>query len=183
MKTEEAIVAILKNIGEDPTREGLLETPRRVAKAHKELFSGYQEDGKSLLKTFKNEGYDEMLLVKNIEYYSMCEHHMIPFFGNVHMAYIPNEKITGLSKIPRLVEVFAKRLQNQERLTVQIAETFFEALKPKGVAIQISGKHLCMCARGIKKNSTETITTAFYGDFKTDPALKDVFFNQIKISS
>jgi len=181
MKTEAAIVEILKNIGEDPSREGLLETPKRVAKAHIELFAGYNQNPQKVLKTFKNEGYNEMLLVRNIEYYSMCEHHMIPFFGNVHIAYIPDEKITGLSKIPRLVEIFAKRLQNQERLTVQIAETLFETLKPKGVAIQISGKHLCMCARGIKKNATDTITTAFYGDFKDNSDLKNVFFNQIKI--
>ena len=180
MKTEEAIRAILQNIGEDPDREGLLETPKRVAKAHKEFFSGYDIDPKTILKTFTNEGYDEMLLVKDIEYYSHCEHHMVPFFGTAHVAYIPDAKITGLSKIPRLVEVFAKRLQNQERLTVQVAKTLFEELSPKGVAVQISGKHLCMCARGVRKNSSETITTTFLGEFKKKSDLRSDFFNQLK---
>lgn len=180
MNTEDAIREILKNIGEDPSREGLLETPARVARAHKEFFAGYDQDPASVLKTFSNEGYDEMLLVKNIEYFSHCEHHMVPFFGHVHIAYIPDKNITGLSKLPRLVEVFARRLQNQERLTVQIAETLFKTLKPKGVAIQISGKHLCMCARGVKKIASETITTAFLGDFKTNGDLRNDFFNQIK---
>ncbi len=182
MNTEDAIRAILQNIGEDPDREGLIETPKRVAKAHKEFFAGYESDPKKLLKTFTNEGYDEMLLVKNIAYYSHCEHHMVPFFGRAHVAYIPDKRITGLSKLPRLVEVFARRLQNQERLTVQVAETLMEELKPLGVAVQISGKHLCMCGRGVNQPDSETITTTFLGEFKKDGALRSDFFNQLKTS-
>lgn len=179
MKTEEAVLEMLKNIGDDPQREGLIETPKRVAKAHKEFFSGYSQNPKEILKTFTNEGYDEMLVVKDIEYFSHCEHHIVPFFGMVHVAYIPDKKITGLSKIPRLVEVFARRLQNQERLTVQIGKTLFETLKPKGVAVFVSGKHLCMVARGIKKASSITTTTAFFGDFETNEALRNDFFHQV----
>lgn len=182
MITEEAIKQILKNIGEDPEREGLLETPKRVKEAYAEYFSGYQENPAKLIKTFTNEGYDEMLMVKNIEYFSHCEHHMAPFFGQAHIAYIPDKEITGLSKLPRLVEVFAKRLQNQERLTVQIADTLMESLSPIGVAVQISGVHLCMCSRGVKQTRSETITTSFRGQFNEDPSLKADFFNQIKTS-
>jgi GTP cyclohydrolase I len=182
MKTEEAIRAILKNIGEDPDREGLLETPKRVTKAYAEIFAGYNTDPNKLIKTFTNENYQEMLLVRDIEYFSTCEHHMIPFFGLAQVAYIPDKHITGLSKIPRLVEAFAHRLQNQERLTVQVAETLFKAIKPKGVAVQISGKHLCMCSRGVKKPKSETVTTAFLGDFKEKPDLRADFFHQLKTS-
>jgi GTP cyclohydrolase I len=180
MTTEEAIRAILKNIGEDPDREGLLETPKRVAKAHAELFSGYNVDPSTLLKTFTNEDYDEMIVVKDIEYYSNCEHHMLPFFGKAHVAYIPDKKITGLSKLPRLVEVFARRLQNQERLTVQVAQTLMDSLAPIGVAVQISGLHMCMCSRGAGQSKSETISTCFRGKFKDDPNLRSDFFNQIK---
>jgi len=180
MNTEDAIRAILQNIGEDPDREGLKETPKRVAKAHKELFSGYSVDPTSLLKTFTNEGYDEMLVVKDIEYYSNCEHHMLPFFGKAHIAYIPGKTITGLSKLPRLVEVFARRLQNQERLTVQVANTLVETLDPVGVAVQISGIHMCMCARGVGQSKSETISTSFMGKFKEDASLRADFFSQIK---
>ena len=181
MNTEDAIRAIIQNIGDNPTREDLIETPARVAKSHEELFSGYKIDPKKILKTFPNGKYNEMILVKNIEYFSTCEHHMLPFFGLAHVAYIPNKYITGLSKLPRLIDAFAYRLQNQERLTVQIANTIFEELKPKGVAIHISGKHLCMCGRGVKKGKAETVTTSFLGAFKTDPNLKSDFFNQLKI--
>ncbi len=179
MNTQDCIRQILINIGEDPDREGLVETPKRVAKAQKDFFSGYHTDPKSVLKTFSNEGYKEMLLVRNIDYFSHCEHHMVPFYGKVHLAYIPDKKITGLSKLPRLVEVFAKRLQNQERLTVQIAKTLYQQLKPKGVAIAMTGTHLCMCARGVKQINAETVTTAFYGDFETSDALRNDFFNQL----
>jgi len=180
MNTEEAIRAILKNIGEDPDREGLLETPARVAKAHKELFSGYNTDPKSLLKNFTNEGYNEMLVVKDIEYYSNCEHHMLPFFGKAHVSYIPGKTITGLSKLPRLVDVFARRLQNQERLTVQVAETLMESLSPLGVAVSVSGVHMCMCSRGVGQAKSETVSTCFLGAFKEDPNLRADFFAQIK---
>lgn len=180
MNTEDAIRAILKNIGEDPDREGLVETPKRVAKAHKEFFAGYNTDPGTVLKTFTNEGYDEMLLVKDINYFSHCEHHMVPFFGKAHVAYIPDKDITGLSKLPRLVDVFARRLQNQERLNVQIAQTLMDALSPKGVAVQISGQHLCMCGRGVGQTDTETVTTTFLGAFKDDANLRSDFFNQLK---
>ena len=179
MSTEECIRQILQNVGEDPNREGLLETPERVAKAYEELLSGYKTDPKQVLKTFTNEGYDEMLLVRNIEYFSLCEHHMIPFFGVANIAYIPNKKITGLSKIPRLVDVFSKRLQNQERLTTQVANTLYEILEPKGVAVQITGLHLCMSARGIQKTQAETVTTDFLGSFEKDSSLKSDFLLQI----
>ncbi len=180
MKTEDAILEILKNIGEDPNRADLIETPKRIAESHKELFSGYHEDPTKVLKTFDANGYKEIILVKNIDYFSNCEHHMIPFFGKAHVAYIPDKKITGLSKIPRILDIFARRLQNQERLTMQVANTLFEELKPKGVAVQLSGKHLCMCGRGANKADAETITTCFLGVFQTDPSLKEDFFNQIK---
>ncbi len=182
MSTEEAIRQILINIGEDPDREGLIETPKRVRKAHEELFSGYKVDPKSLIKTFTNEGYNEMILVKDIEYYSNCEHHMLPFFGKAHVAYIPGKNITGLSKLPRLVDVFARRLQNQERLTVQVAETLMESLNPIGVAVQISGMHMCMCSRGVGQAKSETVSTCFLGKFKEDSSLRSNFFDQIKTS-
>lgn len=182
MTTEDAIRAILKNIGEDPDREGLVETPKRVAKAHQELFSGYKVDANTVLKTFTNESYDEMLVVKDIEYYSNCEHHMLPFFGKAHVAYIPDKKITGLSKLPRLVEVYARRLQNQERLTVQVAHTLMENLSPVGVAVQFSGLHMCMCSRGVGQSKSETISTCFLGKFKDDAGFRADFFNQIKTS-
>ncbi len=179
MKTQEAIKVILKNIGEDVTREDLKETPDRIARMHKEIFSGYNEDPKKVLKKFNANGYDEMILVKNIEYFSTCEHHMIPFFGKAHIAYIPNKHITGISKLPRLVDIFAHRLQNQERLTIQIADTLTKELNAKGVAVQLSGKHLCMSGRGVKKHEAETVTTSFQGDFKKDKSLRSDFFNQI----
>lgn len=180
MKTEECIRQLLINIGEDPDREGLMETPKRVAKAQKDFFAGYEMDPKKVLKTFTNEGYNEMLLVRGIDYFSHCEHHMVPFFGKVDIAYIPDKEITGLSKLPRLVEVFAKRLQNQERLTVQVANVLFEELRPKGVAISISGTHLCMCARGVRQVNATTITTCFLGDFEKSDGLRNDFFNQIR---
>ena len=180
---EDAICTLLQHIGEDPNREGLKETPKRVVKAYGELFSGYEVgDPKTLLKTFTNEGYNEMLLVRDIEYYSNCEHHMLPFFGKAHVAYIPGKNITGLSKLPRLVDVYARRLQNQERLTVQIAETLMEALDPVGVAVQISGLHMCMCSRGVGQAKSETVSTCFLGKFKDDAGLRSDFFNQVKTS-
>ncbi len=179
MTTEELIRQILKNLGENPEREGLKDTPKRVAAAYEELFSGYEANPKSILKVFTNEKYDEMLLIRNIEYFSVCEHHMIPFFGIANIAYIPDKHITGLSKIPRLIDAFAKRLQNQERLTTQIANTLFEALKPKGVAVQLTGLHLCMSARGVQKSKVETVTTDFLGSFKKNSSLKSDFLFQV----
>ncbi len=179
MSIQSHIQQIITHVGDDPSREGLVDTPARVEKAYAELFSGYKVDPKSILKTFTNEAYDEMVLVRNIEYFSVCEHHMIPFFGVAHVAYIPDQHITGLSKIPRLVEAFSRRLQNQERLTTQIAKTLNEALKPKGVAVQMTGLHLCMSARGVQKPKAETVTTDFLGNFKTDPSLKSDFLFQV----
>lgn len=181
MNTEDCIRAILKNIGENPTREGLIETPARVAKAHKELFAGYKIDPKTILKPFDAEGYDDLVLVRNIEYYSCCEHHMLPFFGVAHVAYLPGKTITGLSKIPRLVHAFARRLQNQERLTTQIATTLMNELSPRGVAVQITGKHMCMCMRGVRSDASDTVTSYFSGDFKTDALLRDQFFAQVAL--
>ena len=159
-EAEEAFLKILKWLGEDPDREGLLETPKRVVKAFKEYFKGYHEDPKVMLqKTFGDvEGYSDMVVQKNISVQSHCEHHMAPIIGIAHVAYIPNQRVIGLSKIARLVEVFSKRLQTQERLTVQIATTLMEAIDAKGVAVTIDSTHQCMTMRGIKKDKESTVT-------------------------
>lgn len=180
MKTEDAIIEILKNIGEDPTREGLIETPKRIANMHKEIFSGYNDDPAKIIKGFDAEGAKDMVLVRDIEYYSTCEHHMVPFTGRAHIAYLPTDQITGLSKLPRLVECFAKRLQNQERITIQVAETIMKELKPRGVAVVMTGKHLCMHSRGVKNPTSEAVTTTWLGEFETNAALRQEFLIQIK---
>jgi len=169
-EAEEAFIKIIKWIGEDPSREGLLETPKRVMKAFREYFSGYNEDSKEVLeKTFGDvEGYDDMVVQKNISVHSHCEHHMAPIVGVAHVAYIPNKRIVGLSKLARVVEVFAKRLQTQERLTMQIAKTLMEALDAKGVAVSIDATHQCMTMRGIKKEQATTVTNYYLGQFKED---------------
>ena len=169
-EAEEAIRTILSWMGEDPKREGLLETPKRVIKAFKEYFQGYTEDAKKVLdKTFGDvEGYSDMVVQKNISVQSHCEHHMAPIIGKAHVAYIPNERVVGLSKIARVVEVFSKRLQTQERLTVQIANTLMEALDAKGVAVTIDSTHQCMTMRGIKKEQATTVTNFYLGQFKED---------------
>ena len=169
-EAEEAFVKILKWMGEDPDREGLAETPKRVVKAFKEYFKGYSEDPKQVLeKTFGDvEGYDDMVVQKNISVQSHCEHHMAPIVGVAHVAYIPNERIVGLSKLARVVEVFAKRLQTQERLTMQIAKTLMEALDAKGVAVSIDATHQCMTMRGVKKEQATTVTNYYLGQFKED---------------
>ena len=180
MKTDDAIREILKNIGEDLNREGLAETPNRIVKMHDEIFSGYKIDPKKVIKKFDSEGVTDPVFVRNIQYFSMCEHHMIPFFGMAHIAYLPGNHITGLSELPRLVEVFARRLQNQERITQQVAETIFEELKPKGVAILLTGKHLCMHARGVESTDSEAITTCWLGEYKKNPALRQEFLMQVR---
>lgn len=180
MKTEEAVIEMLKNIGEDIEREGLVETPKRIAKMHQEIFSGYGKDAIKVLKTFDAEGARDMVVVRDIEYFSTCEHHMIPFMGRAHIAYLPDGKITGLSKLPRLVEIFAKRLQNQERITLQVAETLMKGLKPRGVAVMLTGKHLCMHSRGVKNPTSEAVTTSWQGEFKTDATLRQEFLMQVK---
>jgi len=169
-EAEEAFIKIIKWIGEDPSREGLLETPKRAMKAFREYFKGYNEDAKQVLeKTFGDlDGYDDMVVQKNISVQSHCEHHMAPIVGVAHVAYIPNERIVGLSKLARVVEVFAKRLQTQERLTMQIAKTLMEALDAKGVAVSIDATHQCMTMRGVKKEQATTVTNYYLGQFKED---------------
>ena len=167
---EEAFKTILKWIGEDPEREGLLETPKRVVKAFKEYFKGYREDPNLVLdKTFGDvEGYDDMVVQKNISVQSHCEHHMAPIIGKAHVAYIPRDRVVGLSKLARVVEVFSKRLQTQERLTMQIANTLMKSLDAKGVAVTIDSTHQCMTMRGIKKEQASTVTNYYLGPFKED---------------
>ena len=169
-EAEEAFVKILKWIGEDPSREGLVETPRRVMKAFKEYFKGYNEDAKKVLeKTFGDvDGYDDMVVQKNISVQSHCEHHMAPIIGVAHVAYIPKDRVVGLSKLARVVEVFSKRLQTQERLTMQIAKTIMDSLDAKGVAVSIDSTHQCMTMRGIKKEQATTVTNYYLGQFKED---------------
>ena len=169
-EAEEAFIKILQWLGEDPSREGLLETPKRVTKAFKEYFKGYKEDPKEILsKTFGDvNGYDDMVIQKNISVQSHCEHHMAPIIGVAHVAYIPNKRVVGLSKLARVVEVFSKRLQTQERLTMQIAKTLMSALDAKGVAVSIDSTHQCMTMRGIKKEQATTVTNYYLGSFKDD---------------
>ena len=169
-QAEEAFKTILKWIGEDPNREGLLETPKRVIKAFKEYFKGYNQDPiKDLKKTFGDvDGYDDMVVEKNITFESHCEHHMAPIIGIAHVAYIPKSKVVGLSKLARTVEIFSKRLQTQERLTMQIAKTLMTGLDAKGVAVTLDASHQCMTMRGIKKEKATTITNYFLGSFKED---------------
>ena len=169
-EAEQAFVKIIKYIGEDPTREGLQSTPKRLVKAFKEYFKGYKENPEKILeKTFGDvEGYDDMVVQKNISLQSHCEHHMAPIIGVAHVAYIPGERVVGLSKLARVVEVFSKRLQTQERLTMQIAKTLMEALNAKGVAVSIDATHQCMTMRGIKKEQASTVTNYYLGKFKED---------------
>ena len=169
-EVEEAFIKIIKWIGENPTREGLASTPKRLIQAYKEYFKGYSEDPKKVLeKTFGDvRGYDDMVIQKNISVQSHCEHHMAPIIGVAHIAYVPNVKIVGLSKLARVVEVFSKRLQTQERLTMQIANTLMDALDAKGVAVSIDATHQCMTMRGIKKEQATTITNYYLGKFKED---------------
>ena len=169
-EAEDAFKTILSWMGEDPSREGLVETPKRVVKAFKEYFKGYKENPNEILeKTFGDvEGYDDMVVQKNISVQSHCEHHMAPIIGKAHVAYIPKERVVGLSKLARVVEVFSKRLQTQERLTVQIAKTLMESLDAKGVAVTIDSTHHCMTMRGIKREQATTVTNFYLGQFKDD---------------
>jgi len=180
-KAKEAIRLIIQWIGEDPDREGLKSTPKRVVKAFKEYFQGYNEDAASYLtKTFSEvEGYDDMVIEKNISIKSHCEHHMAPITGVAHVAYIPSNKVVGLSKLARVVEVFAKRLQTQERLTMQIAKTIMRVLQPRGVAVTIDASHQCMTNRGIKKEDATTITNYFLGTFKDDLSFQNRYLGYI----
>jgi len=180
-EAEEAFVKILTWMGEDPNREGLVETPKRVIKAYKEFFSGYKEDADKVLeKTFGDvEGYDDMVIQKNISVQSHCEHHMVPILGTAHVAYIPNERVVGLSKLARVVDVFSKRLQTQERLTLQIAKSIMNALDAKGVAVTIDAAHQCMTTRGIKKERASTVTNYFLGQFRDDLSIQNRYLTYI----
>jgi len=180
-EAEEAFKKILTWIGEDPSREGLLETPKRVVKAFKEYFAGYAEDANKILeKTFGDvEGYDDMVVEKNISVSSHCEHHMAPIVGIAHVAYIPNERVVGLSKLARVVEVFSKRLQTQERLTMQVAKSLMTSLDAKGVAVTIDAAHQCMTMRGIKKENATTVTNYFLGQFKEDLSIQNRYLRFI----
>ncbi len=174
------IAALLKTLPEDVEREGLLDTPRRVDEAWNHLFSGYDKNPEDLLTVFDGEKYDEMILVKDIEFFSTCEHHVLAFFGKAHVAYVPREKIIGLSKMPRLVEIFARRLQNQERLTNQIADALEKLVDPKGVAVVLEAQHLCMMARGVEKQGSRVSTSALKGLFKKDASTRAEFLRLIK---
>ena len=180
-KAEEAIKTIIEWVGEDPEREGLKSTPRRVIKAFKEYFQGYKQDpAEYLTKTFTEvEGYDDMVIEKNISIRSHCEHHIAPIIGVAHVAYIPSKKVVGLSKLARVVEAFSKRLQTQERLTMQIAKTIMDVLQPRGVAVTIDASHQCMTNRGIKKENTTTITNYFLGAFKDDLSFQNRYLRYI----
>lgn len=177
---EDAVVRMLEVIGEDPNREGLLDTPKRVIKSYGTLFGGYKADPKELLKTtFHGEGYDQIVLLDNIEFFSTCEHHLLPFFGKAHVAYIPRKRVVGLSKLARIVECFSRRLQIQERLTDQIAGALDEALDPEGVAVVLQAKHFCMVARGVQKQNSVMTTSSLKGLFKTDTKARTEFMTLI----
>lgn len=179
-KTEDLIRELLTNLGENPEREGLRETPSRVAKMYEFLTKGYEQDIKTVLNgaVFK-EKYSEMVMVRDIDFFSLCEHHLLPFYGKVHVAYIPNGKIIGLSKIPRIVEVFARRLQVQERMTQQIAQTLYDHLNPQGVGVVIEARHLCMIMRGVEKQNSIAITSSMLGVFRDDVKTRSEFLTLI----
>ncbi len=181
---QDEIRTILAELGEDPEREGLLKTPKRVEGVMKFLTSGYDVDPEVLLNdALFTVRYDEMVIVKDIELYSLCEHHLLPFFGHCHVGYLPDKKVIGLSKIPRIVEAFSRRLQVQERLTQQIAETITQAAAPKGVAVVVEAQHLCMMMRGVEKQTTKMITSAMLGRFRNDPRSRSEFFNLVGLPS
>lgn len=179
-KIEEGVRLILEGIGEDPNREGLLETPKRIAKMYEEICGGMRESAEEhLLKTFHAEN-TEMIVEKDIPFFSMCEHHMLPFYGKVHIAYIPDGKVAGLSKLARTVEVYARRLQLQEQMTVQIAEALMTYLAPKGVMVYAEAEHMCMTMRGVKKPGSKTVTISAKGNFENDEKLQNLFFQMIR---
>jgi GTP cyclohydrolase I len=178
---EELIREMLVRLGEDPEREGLLRTPARVKKAFEFLTRGYNEDPEALLKkALFTVTYDEMVIVKDVEMFSLCEHHMLPFFGKVHVAYIPNGKVIGLSKIPRLIEIFSRRLQIQERLTTQIAETIQKVIQPQGVGVVIEARHLCMMMRGVEKQHSAAVTSSMLGCFREEQETRTEFLSLIR---
>jgi GTP cyclohydrolase I len=176
----DSVRKIIEAVGEDPNRDGLRRTPERFEKAFRFLTSGYQQDPEKLLNgAMFSVCYDQMVLVKDIEFYSLCEHHLLPFFGKCHVAYIPDKKVVGLSKIPRLVNMFARRLQIQERLTNQIANSIQQKIAPLGVGVVIEGRHLCMAMRGVEKESSQTVTSAMLGSFKDNPKTREEFLSLV----
>jgi GTP cyclohydrolase I len=181
LTTQELYRELLVRLGEDPTRDGLLDTPERMEKSMAFLTRGYAMDVKTVLHEalFEVE-YDEMVIVKDIEFFSMCEHHLLPFFGKAHVAYVPNGKVIGLSKVPRVVDVFARRLQVQERLTTEIADAISEAIDPQGVAVILEAQHLCMMMRGVEKQHSATVTSAMRGVFKTQQQTRNEFLSLVR---
>ena len=178
---EPLIAQLLKELGEDPGRDGLVSTPNRVAKAMRFFCTGYSQDPKQILNNaLFDVSYDEMVIVKDVDFYSLCEHHMLPFFGRAHVAYLPNGKVVGLSKIPRLVEMFSRRLQVQERFTTQIAETLEQVLEPKGVAVVVESIHLCMMMRGVAQQNASAVTSSMRGAFERDPKTRAEFMELIR---
>ena len=179
---EEAVRQLLRYIGEDPEREGLVRTPARVAKALEFLTSGYHLDPKTAINgaLFTEEAYQEMILCKDLDFYSLCEHHLLPFFGQAHIAYLPNRKIVGLSKLARMVEIFCRRLQVQERMTTQIAETIMEEIEPLGVAVVLEAEHMCMRMRGVEKQNSRVTTSAMLGAFRTNIETRQEFMNLLR---
>jgi GTP cyclohydrolase I len=177
---EDLVREMIVRLGEDPTREGLVRTPNRVHRAYEHLTKGYKEDAEAMLKkALFTVNYDEMVIVKDVEMFSLCEHHMLPFFGKVHVAYIPNGKVIGLSKIPRLIEIFSRRLQIQERLTTQIAETIQKAIEPQGVGVVIEARHLCMMMRGVEKQHSAAVTSSMLGSFRNEQETRTEFLSLI----
>ena len=181
-EAEAAVRVLLRWAGDNPAREGLIDTPKRVVKAYEELFRGYSQNAEDQLSTVfeEVEGYDDMVLVKDIPFTSHCEHHMVPFVGKAHVAYFPADGVVGLSKLARVVEVYARRLQTQETMTAQITETIDAALKPRGIAVLIEAEHMCMSMRGVQKQGASTITTRFTGVFRDDPAEQARFFSMVR---
>ncbi|MDD6095943.1 MAG: GTP cyclohydrolase I FolE [Firmicutes bacterium] len=181
-KIKRAVVMLLEAVGEDPEREGLVETPERIAKMYEEILGGMKEDAREHLSKVFTVDSDEMVIERDIQFYSMCEHHMLPFFGKVHIAYIPKGKVVGLSKLARTVEVFARRLQLQERMTAQIADAIMEQLEPAGVMVVCEAEHLCMTMRGVKKPGTRTVNVVTRGVFSGNEALQNSFYNLLGCS-
>jgi GTP cyclohydrolase IA len=178
---ENSVRQILVNVGEDPDREGLMRTPDRIARMYDEILAGYHVDPVALVNdALFDVEYDEMIVVKDIEFFSMCEHHMLPFFGKAHVAYIPSEKVIGLSKIPRIVEMFARRLQVQERMTQEIAELLDEVLEPQGVGVIVEGAHMCSMMRGVRKENARMVTSAMLGSFKKNEKTRNEFLEHVR---
>ena len=178
---EDLVREMIVRLGEDPAREGLTRTPNRVHRAYEYLLKGYREDPEAMLKdALFSVSYDEMVIIKDVEMFSLCEHHMLPFFGKVHVAYIPNGKVIGLSKIPRLVEIFSRRLQIQERLTTQIAETIQKTIQPQGVGVVIEARHLCMMMRGVEKQHSAAVTSSMLGSFRDEQETRTEFLSLIR---